>query len=126
MILIFGGAYNGKLNYVKDKYNLRDEDIYYCNSSEINFDKKVISGFDIFTREMTLKNLDALDYINKNIDKFKDKIIISDDISSGIVPIDRIDRKWRDINGKILQILSKESNKVIRIFFGIEMILKNE
>lgn len=48
MILYFGGAYNGKLEYVKEKYNLTDKDIFYCNKDNIDFNKKVISGLDKF------------------------------------------------------------------------------
>lgn len=125
-MLVFGGAFNGKLKYVKDKYSLKDEEIYYCKSDEINFEKKVISGFHIFIREMLLNNKDSIKYIEENKELLKEKILIADDINSGIVPIDKFDRKWRDINGKALQILSKENNKVIRVFFGLEMVLKDE
>ena len=30
MILIIGGAYQGKLDYAKEKFGLRDEDIFDC------------------------------------------------------------------------------------------------
>ena len=125
-MLVFGGAFNGKLKYVKDKYSLKDEEIYYCKSDEINLEKKVISGFHIFIREMLINNKDAIKYIEENKELLKEKILIADDINSGIVPIDKFDRKWRDVNGKVLQILSEENNKVIRVFFGLEMVLKDE
>ncbi|MDO5038236.1 bifunctional adenosylcobinamide kinase/adenosylcobinamide-phosphate guanylyltransferase [Clostridium sp.] len=125
-MLVLGGAFNGKLKYVKDKYSLKDEEIYYCKSDEINLEKKVISGFHIFIREMLINNKDAIKYIEENKELLKEKILIADDINSGIVPIDKFDRKWRDVNGKALQILSKENTKVIRVFFGLEMVLKDE
>lgn len=125
-MLVLGGAFNGKLKYVKDKYSLKDEEIYYCKSDEINLEKKVISGFHIFIREMLINNKDAIKYIEENKELLKEKILIADDINSGIVPIDKFYRKWRDVNGKALQILSKENTKVIRVFFGLEMVLKDE
>ncbi len=125
-MLVLGGAFNGKLKYVKDKYSLKDEEIYYCKSDEINLEKKVISGFHIFIREMLINNKDAIKYIEENKELLKEKILIADDINSGIVPIDKFDRKWRDVNGKALQILSKENTKVIRVFLGLEMVLKDE
>ncbi|WP_024614750.1 bifunctional adenosylcobinamide kinase/adenosylcobinamide-phosphate guanylyltransferase [Clostridium sp. Ade.TY] len=125
-MLILGGAFNGKLNYIKEKYGLDNNDIYYCNSDKLELDKKVISGFHIFVREMLLNNKDIIKYVEENKCILKEKIIISDDINSGIIPIEKVDRIWRDTNGKVLQILSSENKKVIRIFFGLEMVLKNE
>ena len=45
LILVFGGAYSGKLNFVIEKYNLKEEDIFTINNEvieEIDFSKKVI------------------------------------------------------------------------------------
>ncbi|GAA0069360.1 hypothetical protein UT300003_08830 [Clostridium sardiniense] len=126
MILVFGGAYNGKLAYVKEKYNLCDKDIFYCNSGNINLEKKVICGFHIFVRNMIIENKSPLEYIKNNMDKLKDKIIITDDIGLGIVPIEKVDRVWRDEHGKSIQYISSRSKKVIRIFLGIEKVLKDE
>lgn len=126
MILVFGGAYNGKLAYVKEKYNIEDDNIFYCALDTLDFDKKVICGLHLFVREMILKGKDPLEYIKNNIEKLDGKIIITDDIGMGIVPIEKIDRIWRDAHGKCVQYLSLNSKEVIRIFFGIEKVLKNE
>lgn len=126
MILVFGGAYNGKLSYVKEKYNISDEEIFYCNSDFIDLDRKVICGFHIFVRNMILVNKDPLEYIKNNIEKLEGKIIITDDIGMGIIPIEKVDRIWRDTHGKCIQYISKKSKKVIRIFLGIEKVLKDE
>ena len=56
----------------------------------------------------------------------KDKILICDEISSGIVPLKKEERLWREETGKVLQFLSKESEEVYRIFFGIGTRLKGE
>lgn len=130
MVLIFGGAYSGKLHWVKDNFNINEEEIYYCGSSnkteEIDFSKKVINNFHKFTYEMTLGDKDLLKYIIDNEKLFDDKIIICDDISEGIVPLKKEERLWRENTGKCLQYLSRKSNKVYRIFCGIPMVIKNE
>ena len=64
-------------------------------------------------------------YIKENINLFKDKIIISDEISSGIVPLKKEDRMWREETGRCLQYLSKESSCVYRVFCGISTIIKS-
>ena len=125
MILVFGGAYNGKKDFIKEKFNINEEDIFYCSDGEIDFSKKVICGLHKFTYNNTLKNKISLEYIKENINLFKDKIIISDEISSGIVPLKKEDRMWREETGRCLQYLSKESSCVYRVFCGISTIIKS-
>ena len=130
LILVFGGAYSGKLSFVKEKFNISDEEILILNDNtndlDIDFSKKVIDKFHKFTYKMSLENKDPLQYILDNKESFKDKIIISDDISEGIVPLKKEDRIWRENTGKCLQYLSKNSKKVYRVFCGIPMVIKDE
>ena len=125
MILVFGGAYNGKKDFIKEKFNINEEDIFYCSDGEIDFSKKVICGLHKFTYNNTLKNKSSLEYIKENINLFKDKIIITDEISSGIVPLKKEERMWREETGRCLQYLSKESSCIYRIFCGIPTIIKS-
>ncbi|MBS5886838.1 bifunctional adenosylcobinamide kinase/adenosylcobinamide-phosphate guanylyltransferase [Clostridium sp.] len=129
MILVFGGAYNGKLSFVKEKFNISDEEVLTLNNIghlEIDFSKKVINKFQNLTYKMSLENQDPLKYILENESLFKDKIIISDDICEGIVPLKKEDRIWRENTGKCLQYLSKNSKEVYRVFCGIPMVIKDE
>ena len=125
MVLVFGGAYNGKLDFVKEKFNVNEDDIFYCGVNEIDYSKKVICGLHIFTYNNILKDISSLQYIKENINLFKDKIIISDEISSGIVPLKKEERMWREETGRCLQYLSKEASCVYRIFCGIPTIIKD-
>ena len=67
MVLVFGGAYNGKLDFVKEQFNVSEDDIFYCGVNEIDFSKKVICGLHKFTYNNTLKNKSSLEYIKENI-----------------------------------------------------------
>lgn len=126
MELYFGGAYNGKLKLVKEKYNIEDEEIHFCSNKEIDFSKKVICGIDKLIYFNALEGSESLKYFNDNLHNLKDKIVISDEISQGIVPLKKEDRIWREETGRVLQLLSKESNKVVRVFFGLSQVLKDE
>ncbi|MEG1002890.1 bifunctional adenosylcobinamide kinase/adenosylcobinamide-phosphate guanylyltransferase [Clostridium sp.] len=126
MKIYFGGAYNGKLSYVKNKFDIEDSDIFYCKDSEIDFSKKVISGIDRLIYFNAKNYNESTNYFEKNLHKFKDKIIICDEISSGIVPMKREERFWREETGKVMQLLTEESNYVCKIFFGIPMVIKDE
>ena len=124
MVLVFGGAYNGKSEFVKEKFNITEDDMFYCKGDKIDFSKKVICGFHKFTYDNVLKNINSLDYIKDNINLFEDKIIICDEISSGIVPLKKEDRIWREETGKCLQYLYKKSSVIYRVFCGIPTIIK--
>ena len=124
MILIFGGAYNGKLEFVKDKYDIAKEEIFFCTNESLNFKKKVLCGLHIFTKACVLNNINSLEILENNMDILKDKIIICDEINSGIVPMEKVDRDWREETGRVLQFLSKNSASVYRVFFGLEEQLK--
>lgn len=124
MILIFGGAYNGKLKVVKKKYDINNNEIFYCIDQYLKFDKKVLSGLHIFTRACVLNEINPIEILENNTNYLKDKIIICDEINSGIVPIEKLDRVWREETGRVLQYLTKYSSSVYRIFFGLEEKLK--
>lgn len=130
MILVFGGAYNGKLDFVKEKFNIPNDDVFNVNDDlkdlEIDYSKKVINNFHKLTYKLSLENKDSLQFIIENKELFMDKIIISDDISEGIVPLKKEDRIWRESNGKCLQYISKNASEVFRVFCGIPMVIKSE
>lgn len=125
MILIFGGAYNGKKEFAISKFNLKQDDIFFCNDESLCFDKKAICGLHVFTKKCVLNNIDSLRVIKDNIELLKDKIIICDEIGSGIVPMAKEDRMWREENGRVLQYLCKEAHEVYRVFFGLNEKLIN-
>lgn len=120
MILVFGGAYNGKLDFVKDKFKITREEIFFCKDENLNYDKKVICGLHIFIRACVENKINSLEILKNNVNYLMDKIIICDEINSGIVPIEKIDRVWREETGRGMQFLSQNSNSIYRIFFGIE------
>lgn len=124
MILVFGGAYNGKLEFIKEKFKIGQEEIFFCKDEKIEYDKKVICGLHIFIRACIEQNISSLEILENNIDLMKDKIIVCDEINSGIVPIEQLDRIWREETGRGIQFIAKNSSSVYRIFFGLEEKLK--
>ena len=124
MVLIFGGAYNGKLEFVKKEYDINNEDIFFCTDQHLRFDKKVLCGLHIFTKYCVLNKINSVEFLENNINFLKDKIIICDEINSGIVPMEKLDRVWREETGRVLQFLTKHSSSVYRIFFGLQEELK--
>lgn len=121
MILIFGGAFQGKLDYALKTYSITEKDVYHCDmeSMVINFDKKVIAGLDRFVLACIKEGINAAECLADNVDKLRDKIIICNDISQGVVPVDQMERTWREMTGRCMTYLGQESDEVIRVFCGI-------
>ena len=57
-------------------------------------------------------------------DRWKDSVLICDDISCGVVPLDAETRAWREACGRMLSALSMEAETVTRIFCGLPQRLK--
>lgn len=121
MILIFGGAYQGKLDYALKTYGLTEKDVYHCDMETmvINFDKKVIDGLERFILACIKEDVSGQECLEDNIEKLRDKIVICDDISQGVVPMDKTERVWREMTGRTMTYLGQEADEVIRVFCGI-------
>lgn len=110
MILIFGGAYQGKLAYALERFGSTEQ--------------KIIRDIDKWILELVKAETDVTESVRQFIDENPDAVIICNDISCGVVPIDPIMRKWREAVGRTLAKLSRESDEVIRLFCGIPTRLK--
>ncbi len=121
MVLIFGGAYQGKLEYALNNYDVREKDVYHCDIEcmVIDFDKKVIANMDKFVLACVKEGINAKECLEDNLDKLKDKIVIFDDISQGVVPMDKTERAWREMTGRCMTYLGQQADEVIRVFCGI-------
>ncbi|MBQ2862253.1 MAG: bifunctional adenosylcobinamide kinase/adenosylcobinamide-phosphate guanylyltransferase [Oscillospiraceae bacterium] len=125
MELIIGGAFQGKTAFAKENFDIFDADIFVCEkNSAPEFDKKCISHIEKFSFWCIEHGIEPADYFFEHAENIEEKIIISDDISCGVVPINKTERAWREANGRLLIKLSKESEHVTRIFCGLSQRLK--
>lgn len=132
MHLIFGGSYQGKLDYAKDRYGFTDGDIYSCFRGEeeglrepmIDFSKKVVYGLEEFVLDSVRCGREARVYLEANKDKWQDTVFICTDISSGVVPVEKEMREWREMTGRTLMYLGKEAKEVTRVFCGLPQNIK--
>lgn len=126
MILIYAGAYQGKLDFARKSFGIKDEDICYCNSDmeSIDFGKKVIYGLEKFIYGYEKRGQSADEYIKAQLSLMKDKIIICEDISRGLVPMDKLERAWRETNGRVVNAVAAEADEVYTVFCGIESRIK--
>lgn len=123
MILIFGGYYQGKLSFAKSNFSFATTDCYNC-TTDINFSYPVLYNLDQYFLHLVEANLSPTDFIEANLIKLQDKIIILTDISCGVVPTSAPLRQWREEVGRCMLLLSKEATEVYRIYCGLPTRLK--
>ena len=121
MILIVGGAYQGKLDYALDNYPGYGLSIYNCDERqpEVESSAAIINDLHLAILAQIGQDIDTLAYLQKKLPEWQDKIIICDDISCGVVPLEASTRAWREATGRALTLLSKHADQVIRVFCGI-------
>lgn len=124
MILIIGGAYQGKLDYAKSTYGIDDAQVYTCTDTEIDFSFHCIDHIEEFTLACVHADVDPIDYFSSSHGLWKDSILICQDISCGVVPLGADMRAWRQATGRLCQYLSSQAEQVSRIFCGLEQRLK--
>lgn len=124
MILIVGGAFQGKLDFAKEAFCLTPEDVFNCTGTEIDFSKRCVNGLEEFCYACIGQNIDPVEYIQSHREDWCDSILICNDLSSGVVPIDPVQRQWRHTTGRLCQYLAGEAERVSRIFCGLEQRLK--
>ena len=106
MILVIGGAYQGKLTWAKAQFALRDEDC--CDLAEGFVDgKRCYYHLEAATRQGEMPQFP------------EDAVIIAREVGCGVVPMDGQERAWRERHGAALQALAKGADRVYRVFCGI-------
>lgn len=126
MIFIIGGSYQGKREYALNQFHLTEQDVFVCTeeTTEIDLSKCVISNIDRFALGCIKRGEEPKDYWEKHLSALRNAILISDDISCGVVPIDATIRAWREATGRANNYLAREADQVIRVFCGLGQVIK--
>ena len=125
MVLIFGGAYQGKLEYALDNFNMTEKDVFHCKEEAVlDLSFKVISNLENFVMGCVKEEKEAKELLLEYGEALEDKIIIVTDISQGIVPMDPVQRNWREMVGRTMLYLGGRAEKVIRVFCGLGQEIK--
>ena len=124
MKLIIGGAHQGKLEHAKNKYNIREDEVFVCTGAEIDFSKTCIYGIEEFVYACIQQGVDAGSYIRKHESEWADSVLICQDIFCGVVPLGADMREWRQVTGQLCKYLAGKAETVSRIFCGLEQELK--
>jgi adenosylcobinamide kinase/adenosylcobinamide-phosphate guanylyltransferase len=109
MILVIGGLYAGKKDWVIENIGFSKEDF----SSSIESNKPVL--YDLQNLDINESQIDLL---------LKKKVIICNETGCGIVPINKEERIKRENTGRLLIFLAKNAENVFRVYCGIGQRIK--
>ena len=120
--LIIGGACQGKTEYARTQLGISEEEIFTCEEDrEPDLQARCLDHFEQYLRGCVKQEKTPVSPQNLR----SEAVIICEDITCGIVPIDPIDRRWRELTGRYLQKLAGTGAEVIRMVCGIPQVLVN-
>ncbi len=113
--LIIGGASQGKTEYARARYGFKDEDIFVCGEDEAEIDpsKVCIAHLERYVLSCLKQGREI------SFSPGEDMVVICDDISCGIVPMEALHRLWREETGRLVCSLAGKARQVTRVFAGI-------
>ena len=114
MILIIGGAGQGKLAYVLEKTGYTVDQV--ARTPEEARARPVFAGLENWPE------LDEAGLLSAN----PEVILICDEVGCGVVPVDPAQRARREAVGRLCCRLAARAERVERVFCGLPMVLKGE
>lgn len=128
MIMIVGGAFQGKTEYAKKQFLFSEDEILDCQNCDIEkiFTAKCINNYHVLIKRLIAENSDPICFTERLCVENVNAVVIMNEIGCGIIPLDREERKWRELTGRCGCIIAENSESVIRINCGIANIIKGE
>ena len=123
MILITGGAYQGKTEYAKTHFQFAVTDGASCEFDDSKT-AKILKNYHVLVRRMIESGIDAEAYTRELCKTNPDCVILINDVGSGIIPMEKQERIWRENVGRAGCILAEQSSTVIRLICGIPTAIK--
>ena len=126
MVLLIGGAYQGKVDYACEKFNISRKDIYTCERDKVEMPEgaPIINNVEDLVWACLSTGRDPMKYLAARKSRWAKSVMIVNDISCGLVPMDAQDRAFREAVGRTTMYLAKEAVAVTRIFAGLGKRLK--
>lgn len=126
MIMITGGAFQGKKDCLKLLYRIPENEILNGAECALNdaFTASAIVNYHELVRRLIGDGIDVIEFTEKLCRENKNAAIIINEIGCGIIPIEKSERIYRELVGKAGCVIAKNSETVIRVFCGIPEAIK--
>ncbi|MBQ3664119.1 MAG: bifunctional adenosylcobinamide kinase/adenosylcobinamide-phosphate guanylyltransferase [Clostridia bacterium] len=115
MILVLGGVGAGKKAYVRS-LGYADADF----TSDLDDRKPVFADLDAYLR----KNASDQEALLAAL--IKKDVVICAEVGSGVIPLERADRVYRETVGRLCVKLAQEASAVVRVVAGIPVVIKGK
>ncbi|MEF2877542.1 MAG: bifunctional adenosylcobinamide kinase/adenosylcobinamide-phosphate guanylyltransferase [Blautia sp.] len=127
MKLIIGGAFQGKKEYVKTRFGIKEQQMKDGADAayEDIFQAPCLYHFHEWVKKALKENWDLENLEEKLMERNPGILVISNELGYGVVPVEAFDRKYRECTGRLCTALAKKSDEVIRVVCGIGMVIKN-
>ena len=124
MIMITGGAYQGKRDAAKRLFGLTDGDILDGGSCDISGieNARCIRNYELVVKRLMEQGKDPLKYA----EELDCDVIVMNEIGCGIIPLEKSEREWREMTGRAGCIIAGRSEAVYRVCCGIVTVIKGE
>lgn len=101
MVLIIGGACQGKTAYAREQFG----------------GYTLIDDYHLKVKEQLKAGLDPLEEAQKLTEE--ELVVISNEIGCGLVPVDAFEREYREQSGRVNCYFAGKAQQVIRVICGI-------
>lgn len=132
MKLVIGGAFQGKKAYAEKTYGLVDgwADGAACDWETVLSCKGVYAFHELLKKllleaeDLTSLQHRAEQMADALFEQNPEIVVVSNELGYGVVPMDRMDRAWREFVGRFCTRLAGHADEVTRVVCGIGMQLK--
>ena len=134
MIMITGGAFAGKLEFARAHFGLNEDEIVDgtdCAPEDVFTAKCIVHYERLIRRLMEMDGqsglgeaADPLAFTDRLLCENPDAIVIMDEIGSGIIPLEKNERLWREQTGRAGCRIAGYADTVIRLCCGIPEVIK--
>ena len=126
MELYIGGYAQGKLAYVKQQFDLSEYEQYdrVLPVSGTGGKNILIDHLHLWVKKQLEEQNDPETALRTFLEKQTNWILISDEVGNGIVPMDTLEREYRERTGRMLITVAQQADEVIRVVCGIGQKLK--
>ncbi len=127
MILITGGAFQGKKAYTKETFSLEEDDFADGGSCSWDavYESRGIFHFHEYIRRCLEAGRDISTLTEEILLQNPEIVIVVNELGSGVVPVDAFDREYRETTGRICCALAKKAREVHRVICGIGTVIKH-
>lgn len=128
MILIIGGTFQGKRQFAE---TITGKNADWCDGSTAQWEEFCQSSYCVHLPAMVDRrmktegdNFSRESFVSQLLSGGIDKILIGEEVGSGIVPMDAYQRRWREETGRIYCMLAEQAVQVWRVIGGIGQKIK--